>query len=84
MLNKEIKDRMDGLIKIESLDTILILTLEICEDFIEDGFDPEDIKTYLHEKIDNVVNWAKEYPICKDEYLDSGNSKILGINEENV
>ena len=85
MVRKEIKDRMDGLIQYNHIDELLITTKEICEGFIEEGFDPEDIKAFLHEKIDNVVNYTKELPyVCRDEYIDSGNSNILGINEENV
>ena len=68
-LPKEIQNRMDGLIQYNHVDEILNTTKEICETFIEEGFDPEDIKTFLHSKIDNVINYVKELPYVtpKDE-----------------
>ena len=61
-LPKEINDRMDGLTQYNHIDEILTTTREMSENLIEEGFDPEDIKTFLHSKIDNVVNYVKELP----------------------
>ena len=66
-LPKRTIDRMDGLVKILHIDEITRTTIEICEDFLEEGFDPIEIKYYLHSKIDNVINFQSEASPYKEE-----------------
>ena len=66
-LPKRTIDRMDGLVKILHIDEITRTTIEICEDFLEEGFDPIEIKYYLHSKIDNVINFQSESSPYKEE-----------------
>ena len=66
-LPKRTIDRMDGLIQYNHIDEILTTTKEICEDFLEEGFEPSEIKYYLYSKIDNVVNFQSESSLYKEE-----------------
>ena len=82
-LPKEIIERMDGLIQYNHIDEILTTTKEICENFLEEGFDPEDIKTYLYNKIDNVINYTKELP-CYLPYNKSTIKESKWKNKKNI
>ena len=77
-----VEDRMDGLIKIVHVDELLRTTIEICEDFLEEGFDPSEIKSYLHKRINNVVNFQSESSPYKE--IDNHNDETRCHDDEEV
>ena len=75
-MDKIIKDRMDGLVTLSTLDNIIYSSIDIYEDLIEEGFDHYQIKQYLNDTINNVLSFQKESRLdsedCQLRVIDGG------------